>query len=172
MSGATTYGAPLLSVSTQLVATNPSLLLTAQTNIFSSAPINTSAILPAINSGTIYVSNFDQVNSLPVYPPANAQINLLGYNEPYILAPNSAAGFATNNSGELWNTLFISGAPVTAAEITAAFKLLPSFTEGDPGVANWWLNAAGNPQQGIVANISQISNPNLVLTLLASGAMG
>ncbi len=64
------------------------------------------------------------------------------------------------------------GPPPSAEQILAVLNELPSFTAGDPGVGNWWLNAAGNPQQGIVANISQISNPNLVLTLLASGAMG
>ncbi len=93
-------------IANNLVATGTNqataLLISAQINIFTSAPTGTGAVLPAIN---IY-GNYRVINasgaSLLVYPPGNAQIGTLAIRTPATIANNDTVDFVTTSPTSQW----------------------------------------------------------------------
>ncbi len=83
---------------------NSALLLSAQTNVISSAPPGTGFRLPIIKkNGTIIVQNDDPINVALIYPPALASIADLAIDEPFILGSLGARlNFSTQNSTIRW----------------------------------------------------------------------
>jgi hypothetical protein len=101
------FGLGLIPVATDLIGigTNQAtaLLLSAQTNIITSAPASTGFILPSGVIGTIFIQDMDQVNNATIYPPVGAQINALGANVPFIIgAGGGRISFVTNASTTQW----------------------------------------------------------------------
>ena len=77
------------------------LQLTDQWNEVDTVPANSGVLLEVLNPGQSQTVFNGGVNNLNVYPPPGVQIDALGENEPYVLAPATRLSFETWSDGQI-----------------------------------------------------------------------